>query len=169
MTDEKKTSEPIQRFKVIPGGKGDAPEPPKEPVEGVKVVPASALAAQMQDLDPEKVKQFDQVVKALFKTLQADQEPQMFGCAHCGGFHVFEVNCSVCKGTTKAQQAFVMDRIDRMFALAMCKTCLAISVAIFQCHGIDPDMADLQRELAENAKAQRSPEPAPESDPSGKT
>jgi len=168
MTKKKKTNKPqtVQRFKVLPSGKTEAlPEPPKEPVKGVNPVTASTLAEQLQNLDPEKVKAFDEVIKGLFKTLQADQPPKMFQCGHCGGFHAFDINCSVCNGTTKAQQAFTMDRLDKMFALAMCQKCLAVSVAIFQCHGIDPDRADLQHELAENAKAQRGADPEPEPEP----
>lgn len=142
----------IQRFSVIPGGTEEIPEPHGKPIEGIEQTKVSDVLA---DLDPEKVKAFDGVIKGLFKTLQSDEEPKMFQCAHCGGFHSFEINCSVCGSTNKAQQAFVTDRIDKMFTMAMCKKCLAVSIAIFQCRGIDPEMVELQKEYIENAKAQK--------------
>jgi len=168
MTEEKKKTRTVQRFKVIKGGKvEEIPEPPSEPVEGVKPIKASEFASMMDNLDPEKVKAFDEVIKGLFKSLQADEEPKMFQCGHCGGFHSFDINCDVCKSVNKAQQAFTMERLDRMFAMAMCKKCLAVSVAIFQCRGIDPDLLELQKEYIANKKAQDKAEGEPEPEPGG--
>lgn len=155
MTEGKKPKT-VQRFKVIPGGKvEEVPEPPSEPIEGTKPNKVPDIAGMMANLDPERVKEFDQVIKGLFKSLQANEEPKMFQCGHCGGFHSLDINCSVCKSVNKAQQVFTMDRLDRMFALAMCHKCLAVSVAIFQCRGIDPQLFEIQKEYAENMKTQQ--------------
>lgn len=169
MTDKTKKSSDnpnpiVQRFKprLIKGGKSDAPETPKGKAIVDSELSGEDIAKKLKNLDPEKVKEFDKLVKAMFKAIQAGDDPKMFQCSHCGGFHALDIHCSVCHSDNKAQQAFTMDKLDHMFAIAMCRKCFAVSVAVIQCHGIDPSMVELQKEYAENLKAQKGPEPEPD-------
>lgn len=158
MSEDSSKGKMVKRFepRVIKGGKGsDLKKSKSDSDKDRKSISASELQKEIKGLDPEKVKEFDKVINALFKSIQSDESPKMFQCDHCGGFHSFDINCSVCKNVSKAQQAFTMDRIDRMFAFAMCKKCLAVSIAIFQCHGIDPMKNELQKEYVENLKMQK--------------
>jgi len=163
MTDKKKKpNKLIKRFepRMIQGGEiGPEPEPKRDSVKESPKISASDLASKLKDLDPKKVKEFDKIIQGMFKAIQANDDPKMFQCGHCGGFHSFDVHCSVCDKDNKAQQAFVMQRVDQTFAIAMCKQCFAVSIAIFQCRGIDPNRADLQKEFAESAKAGKPTEP----------
>lgn len=109
----------------------------------------------MSQKNPPKL---EETFRQLLKSISPKDEPKMFQCAHCGGFHSFDINCKGCGGTNKAQRATSLGTPDRMLAVACCEKCLAVSVAIFKCHGIDPKKKDLQRQYAENAKAQSVPE-----------
>lgn len=143
--------------RVIQGGKSDPKSKQEsEPEQNNNITrPISELVEKFQNLDPSKAEQFNGIIKSIFKRLQKGDPPKIFQCKHCGGFHSLEVHCEQCDTDTKAQEAFTMSRPDHIFAVAMCDNCLAVSVAIFKCHGIDPDRVELQSEYVESAKSQR--------------
>jgi hypothetical protein len=108
----------------------------------------------MMSQDEQNKPTIEKVFKEFLESIKPGADPRMFQCMHCGGFHSFDIDCKSCGGVNKAQQAVVFGAANRMLAGACCEQCLALSVAIFKCHGIDPEKKDLQHQYAENAKAQ---------------
>lgn len=93
-------------------------------------------------------------IRAIFDAagdLSSD-EPLMFQCRHCGGFHHFIIRCANCDVDIDASQAMEFGSLDKIFTLGVCKKCLSVSVALYRCHGIDPGKKKEQKEVAQVLK-----------------
>jgi len=119
--------------------------------EGLESSPLKKLlAAKGDDKSADK---WQAAIRAVFDAAGSmTDEPLMFECRHCGGYHRFTIHCANCDIDIDATQAMEMGSIDKHLVLGLCKKCLSVSVALYKCHGIDPSKRDIQASVAEGLK-----------------
>ncbi len=122
-----------------------------ESPEGLNSLPLKKLLTGQGD--EQSAEKWQQAIRAIFDAAgDLTDEPLMFQCRHCGGFHHFTIRCANCDIDISATSAMEMGALDKIFTLGVCKKCLSVSVALYKCHGIDPNKKEEQRQVAHDLK-----------------
>jgi hypothetical protein len=116
------------------------------------------IASQLEVIEA-KDSEWGKQLREIFDSLNSEEnKSHLFVCPHCGGFHDFQINCGECKSSNKATKVIKTAKIDHFFCMAVCATCLATSIAVIRCKGIDPAKEELQEAYKEERKKRKEKE-----------